>query len=72
MSSPQLPRSHSLNSGVHPLIAPFSSLSIDSQREEEIVQAGAVKIPKEGEFFLNDEVYMSAAQVVRKEATYIL
>lgn len=51
---------------MYTLIAPFSSLSIDSDREEEVVEAGAVKIPKEGEFLLNDKVYMSAAQVVRK------
>lgn len=63
-----LPRSQldpPLTSGVHTLIAPLSSLSIESHREEEVVQSGAVKMTIEGEL-LNDEVYISAAQVVRK------
>lgn len=33
------------------LIAPFSSLSIESHGEEEVVQSGAVKIPKEHPFY---------------------
>lgn len=48
------------------LIAPFSSLSIESHRNEELFQPRAVTIPREGEFLLHDEVYFSAAQVVRK------
>ena len=56
MSSPQSSRSQldsSLTSGVYTLIAPYSSLSIESHREEEVVQSGAVKIPKDGECLLN-------------------
>ena len=69
MSSPQLSRSQldpSLTSGVHSLIAPFSSLSIESHRDKEVVQSRAVTIPRQWEFLLQDDVYFSAAQVVRK------
>lgn len=69
MSSPQSPHSQldpSLTSGEHSLIAPFSSLSIESHKDKEVVQSRAVTIPRERELLLHDEIYFSAAQVVRK------
>ncbi len=57
MSSPQSSHSQldpSLTSDVHTLIAPFSSLSIESHREEQVVESGASRKLKEGEFLLND------------------
>lgn len=70
MSSPQSSHSQldpSPTSGEHSLIAPFSSLSIESHKDKEVVQSRAVTIPsRERELLLHDEVYFSAAQVVRK------
>ena len=69
MSSPQSSHSQldpSLTSDVHTLIAPFSSLSIESHGVEQVVESEASRELKEGEFLLNDEVYISAARVVRK------
>lgn len=71
MTSPPQP-SHSqidpsLSSAVSTLISPFSALSIESHRQEEIVESGATKILKEGEFLLDNEVYFSTSQVVKKK-----
>ncbi len=65
------PSSHSqldpsLTSDIHTLIAPFSSLSIESHVVEQIVELEASRELKEKEFLFNDEVYISAARVVRK------
>ena len=51
---------------VYMLIAPFFSLSIESHREEEVVQSREVKIPEEREFLLNNEEYISTTQVTWK------
>ena len=59
MSSP--PHSQidpSLTSAVYTLISPFSALSIGSRREEEVVESGMSKVLKEGEFLLENEVYI--------------
>ena len=75
MSSPQSSHSQldlSLTPGVHTLIAPFSSLSIESHRKERIVESGTSRALKEGEFLLNDEVYVSTARVVRKRGGHYL
>ena len=75
MSSPPEP-SHSqidpsLTSAVSTLISSFSALSIESHREEEVVESGASKVLKEGEFLLDNEVHISATQVVkRKQRTF--
>ena len=75
MSSPPEP-SHSqidpsLTSAVSTLISSFSALSIESHREEEVVESGASKVLKEGAFLLDNEVHISATQVVkRKQRTF--
>lgn len=53
-------------SAVSTLISPFSALSIESHREEEAIESRALKVLKRGEFLLDDEVYISALQVVKK------
>lgn len=66
MSSPKSSHSQfdpSLTSDVHTLITSFSSLSIESHGEK---QWRAKRELKEGEFLLNDEVYISATRVIRK------
>ena len=59
-----------LTSAVSTLIPPFSALSIESHREdseEGVVKSGASKILKEGEFLLDNEVYISTSQVVKRK-----
>ena len=53
------------------LISLFFALSFQSHRKEEVVKSGVSKILKEGDFLLDNEVYISAAQVVkRKQRTF--
>lgn len=61
----------SLTSAVSTLIPPFSALSIEPHREEGVVESRASKILEEGEFLLDNEVYISTSQVVkRKQRTF--
>ena len=69
-SPPQTSYSHidpSLTSAVSTLIPPFYALSIEPHREEGVVESRASKVLKEGGFLLDNEVYMSTSQVVKRK-----
>ena len=69
-SPPELSRSQispSFTSTMSTLISPFFALFIESHRAEQVVKPRASKVSRERELLLDNEVYISIPQVVKKK-----